>query len=42
MDIFIVITTCETTAAPRMVEALLEKRLIACGNIVPHVLSIYR
>lgn len=40
--VMVVITTLDDgPAAERLVEALVEERLIACGSIVPGVVSIY-
>jgi len=42
-DILIVLTTFASEEdAARTVRALVEERLIACGNVVPGVRSIYR
>lgn len=41
--VMVVITTVgDGPAAERLVESLVEERLIACGNIVPGITSIYR
>lgn len=42
-DLMLVITTVATEPdAEALVRALLEQRLVACGNVVPGVASIYR
>jgi periplasmic divalent cation tolerance protein len=38
----VLVTTPEIDTAERIVQALVEERLAACGNIVPGVVSIYR
>jgi periplasmic divalent cation tolerance protein len=37
----LVLSTCPSDAAERIALALLEEKLCACVNIVPHVLSLY-
>ena len=42
-DAIVVLTTVTTVEeAVRLVQTLLERRLIACGNILPGVRSLYR
>ena len=42
-DAIVVLTTLATVEeAVKLVQVLLERRLIACGNILPEVRSIYR
>lgn len=41
-DIRVIFTTSSMAEAPSLVRTLVEERLVACGNIVPHVRSIYR
>lgn len=42
-DLMLVVTTVASGPdAERLIGALLEQRLVACGNIVPGVASIYR
>ena len=42
-DLAIVLTTApDPDAAERIVHSLVEDRLVACGSLVPGVLSIYR
>jgi periplasmic divalent cation tolerance protein len=42
-DKVIVLTTCPTQAdAGRIARQLVERRLVACVNIVPNVTSVYR
>ena len=42
-DAIVVLTTLATDEeAVRLVQALLERRLIACGNILPRIRSLYR
>jgi periplasmic divalent cation tolerance protein len=42
-ELSVVLTTLpDEAAAESLVQALLDERLIACGNILPGVLSIYR
>ena len=36
-----ILTTCEPQDADPLITTLLQKRLIACGNIIPHVRSMY-
>ncbi len=38
----VLVTAPDRAAAERLVDTLLEERLIACGNLVPGVQSIYR
>ena len=40
-DIAVVITTVPPAEADRIVRTLVEERLVACGNIVPSVRSLY-
>jgi periplasmic divalent cation tolerance protein len=40
--IFVVTTLADVAAAERLVHTLLEDGLIACGNILPAMVSIYR
>lgn len=40
--VMVVTTLGDAAAADRLVRALVEERLIACGNILPGVTSIYR
>ena len=37
----IIITTCDPTDAERLLRSLLEKRVVACGNIISSVRSLY-
>ncbi|MEC7984342.1 MAG: divalent-cation tolerance protein CutA [Myxococcota bacterium] len=37
----IIITTCEPHDAPSLLRSLLEKRVVACGNIISQVRSMY-
>ena len=37
----VLVTAPDTTAAERLVRALVDERLVACGSIVPGVTSIY-
>ncbi|MBL8943360.1 MAG: divalent-cation tolerance protein CutA [Myxococcales bacterium] len=37
----VLLVTAPAEAAPALVRALVERRLVACGNIVPGVRSIY-
>lgn len=41
-DIRVIFTTAHVAEAPSLVRTLVEERLVACGNIVPNVRSIYR
>jgi periplasmic divalent cation tolerance protein len=42
-DTILVLSTVESEAeAERMVQELVEARLVACGNVIPGVASIYR
>jgi periplasmic divalent cation tolerance protein len=40
-SIRVLVMTCPPADAERLVQTLLEQRLIACGNVVPGVLSRY-
>ncbi|HWU68650.1 MAG TPA: divalent-cation tolerance protein CutA [Stenotrophobium sp.] len=40
--IYLVLVTCPTDAAESLAEALVEKRLAACVNILPQIRSVYR
>ena len=41
-DLRVLLVTATAEEAPRLVRALCEERLIACGNLVQSVRSIYR
>jgi periplasmic divalent cation tolerance protein len=41
-DVRVVFSTATPDEAPALVRTLVEERLVACGNIVPGVRSIYR
>jgi periplasmic divalent cation tolerance protein len=40
--VFVVTTIDDVEAAERLVQRLLDEHLIACGNLVPGITSIYR
>ncbi len=40
--VFVVTTIDDTAAAERLVHGLLDAGLIACGNVLPDITSIYR
>ena len=37
----VIITTCTASDASNLLRSLLERRVVACGNIVPQVRSMY-
>ncbi len=41
LEIRLLLITCPSDQAPHLLETLLQERLIACGNVVPGVLSRY-
>ena len=40
-DASVLLSTCPSETAPQLARFLVENRLVACVNIVPHVSSVY-
>jgi len=38
----VLVTTADAEEAERLARALLDRRLIACANVIPHVRSLFR
>ncbi|HUS24113.1 MAG TPA: divalent-cation tolerance protein CutA [Candidatus Binatia bacterium] len=41
-DVLVVLVTCPPDKADGLAHALVERRLAACVNVVPHLASVYR